>query len=90
VAASPREVQSISPGDIEDCFADQRDQRAFKSVMRIVSIIQMCLEATACRVETHTRSQRCGAADDEQRAGDWPHQNKDKSEGVRATVGSKQ
>jgi hypothetical protein len=46
-----------------NCFADVRDQPAFKSVLRIGSIImQMDLEATACRVEANTRPRRRGAA----------------------------
>ena len=48
---------------IENCFADVRDERAFNDVLRIGSIMQMDLEATACRVEANTRPRRCGGAE---------------------------
>jgi hypothetical protein len=68
VAASPEDarfnrVVASRRVIIENCFADVRDQRAFNRVLRIGSIMQMDLEATACRVEANTRPRRCGAAE---------------------------
>lgn len=48
---------------IENCFADWRDQRAVNDVLRIGSITQMDLEATAARVEANTRPRRREAAE---------------------------
>lgn len=64
-----------------NCFADVRDQRAFNSILRIDSIMQMDLEATTCRVEADTRPRRRGAAEAWVKSSkrDWPQQNKDRS-----------